>query len=222
MTQRSVPTLFIALTLGCAAGIGHAQATYTNEMHASAPVARISNSNGVIVAPGGASQIRASGGNVTIIYGDNSRPVYAPPCNTYPAYPVYAPPCNNYPAYPVYAPPCNTYPAYPNYGYGTSTYGSSVSISTPGFQDQNFRLFPYSTTVSVWGSNSGYNNCAPQYPRCNSYPAYPTYVPGPAINGYRGAAGGYNFNGGSMVGGGYVGSNGSVIGSPYAVGSVRR
>jgi hypothetical protein len=224
MTQRTVPALFIALALGCAGSIGHAQTTIITDVpqaapapvapapsaaRSVAPVARISNPNGVIVAPA-TSQLRTTGGNVTVVQSGIPGASYVQPYTSYPnSYPAYAPSYNRY--------PYNSYPAYPNYGTGTTTYGSSVTIATPGFQDNNYRLFPYATTVTTWGSNSGYN-CPPQYRPGNSYPAYPTYVPGPAINGYRGAANGeaarnnyQNYNGPTMVNGSYVGPNGMFL-----------
>ncbi len=238
MIHRNVTPLILAFALGCAGSAVHAQTVVSDvgqwpasQASAKAPLAARaaaranaqsitsfgSSSATHITTPSAvsASHLAAPGTsafhkprrNVTIIIGDNSQPIYVP--------------SHNYPSYPAYP----TYPAYPNtgYGYSSSNYGSSVSISTPGFQDPNYRLFPWTTTVTTWGSNPNYGHCAPQYPQYNSYPsypAYPTYVPGPAINGYRGAAGhgGYNYNGGSMVGGGYIGNN--SIAPPY-IGSVR-
>lgn len=225
MIHRNVSTLVIALALGCAASASHAQSIIIDNQGTSSPTAKapvvekttaLKSQAPVVASSGlpisGASSLRGSRRNVTVIIGDNSCPIYVPPCN--------------YPSYPAYP----TYPAYPNtgYGYSGSTYGSSVTISTPGFQNNNYILYPWSTTITTWGSNSGYGNCAPQYPAYNlypTYPAYPTYVPGPSINGYRGAAGYgvYNYNGGSVIGGGYVGNSyigNNSIAPPFAV-SVR-
>ena len=113
---------------------------------------------------------------------------------TVPVYPGYS-------SYPTYGYP-NNYPAYP---YAPSVSGSSVTISSPGFSNGMFTAFPYSTTVTTF--NSGYPNgtviapgCAPGY--YPSYPAYPTYVPGGHLQGYRGAAtpgyGAYGYSGGGL------------------------
>lgn len=123
----------------------------------------------------------------------------------------------SYPGYPVY----NQYPAYP-YGYGNSVSGSSVTVSTPGYNDGTFNVFPWTTTVTTFNSTPNYygyrnyQNCQP-YPAFSSYPAYPTYA-NPGLQGYRGAAGGYNFNGGSFPSGAYITGSTSGYSSGFSAG----
>jgi hypothetical protein len=120
---------------------------------------------------------RPSRGGVTVIINNGAGGYYGPVYPGYPAYPTYG------------------YPAYP-YGYGQAYSGSSVTVSTPGFSNGTFTVFPWSSTVTTF-------NSAPAYaPR---FPAYPTYVPN--VNGYRGAATpNYNYNNGAILGGGYTGA----------------
>jgi len=213
MTHRRYSPLFLALTVACVANAANAQgapggiAPQTNinpnavtsvadvarsqtpetvTFTASAPAASASQTTGYSSSSlggtvGARSHLGGRRGNVTVIIG-NQYPVYAPPYHTYPAYPGYE---------------------YP-YGYPGSS-GASVTISTPGFQNQHYTLFPWSTTVTTWGNAPGYGPTYHRYPNYPAYPAYPTYVPNYGAQGYRGAAGhNYNYNGGSVLGGGYV------------------
>jgi hypothetical protein len=120
--------------------------------------------------------------------------------------------------YPGYAPyPSYVVPAYP-YGYAAPVTGSSVTISTPGYSNGPFTMFPSTTTVTTFGNPvvpnyygyRPYSNCAP-------YPNYPMYVPN--VQGYRGAATpGYNFNGGSFPSGAFVTGSTSNYGSTFSAG----
>lgn len=136
-----------------------------------------------------------NGRDVTVVIGNqpNCAPVGVPV-----GVPVYP----GYPQYPAYGAP-----AYP-YGYLPPTYGTSVSVSTPGYSDGTYTVFPWSTTVSTYGNAPGHY---PRYQSYPSYPAYPTYVPGNVINGYRGAASPtvitnmipYSYTTGTFLGGSY-------------------
>lgn len=107
-----------------------------------------------------------------------------------------------YPNYPGYAP----YPTYP--------YGSSVTVSTPGYNDGTFNVFPWSTTVTTFGSAPVHN-----YHGYHNYPAYPTYVPGPGTYGYRGAATpGYIYNGGSFPSGAFITGSANAYGAGLSAG----
>ena len=132
----------------------------------------------------------------TVIIGN---PNTYPPGNTVivPVYPGYAP----YPTYgPSYGAPA--YPSYP-YGYNVPQSGASVTVSTPGYNDGTFNVFPWSSTVTTFGPAPGYYGNYPSCPPYPNYPAYPTYVPN--VSGYRGAATpGYYYNGGSYPSGAFI------------------
>ena len=146
---------------------------------------------------------------------ENNAPNACAPGTTVVAVPVYPGT-----VYPGYAP----YPTYGGYGVPSYPYGGSVTISTPGYNDGTFNVFPSTTTVTAFGSAPvvsnyyGYGN----YP---SYPAYPTYAPN--LQGYRGAATpgynvgfgtGYNYNGGSFPGGAFIAGSNSGYSNGYSTG----
>lgn len=128
-----------------------------------------------------------------------------------------------YPGYPSY----QGYAPYPNYNVPVYPYGSSVTVSTPGYNDGTFNVFPWTSTVTTYGTAPvapnyyGYRHY-PSYPSCppgySAYPNYPSY-PAPYLQGYRGAATpGYVFNGGSFPSGAYITGSTNGYSSGFSAG----
>ena len=121
---------------------------------------------------------------------------------------------------------------YGGYYPPTQSSGFSSSFSTPGWSSGHFSMPPWSSSVTSWNSGPAYGpaygqalptaQCGqpaygyPNYPAYPAYPAYPvyvapaypTYIPGPSVQGYRGAAGYGPSYGGNCSPGTTIGTGG--------------